>query len=42
MCDVIQEEVPSQLEKLISAPVEEHPFMKPFLAEDKKVSDDAL
>ncbi|KAK7097542.1 hypothetical protein V1264_004500 [Littorina saxatilis] len=36
------EEVPSQLEKLISAPIEEHPFMKPFLAEDKKVSDDDL
>ncbi|KAK7473389.1 hypothetical protein BaRGS_00035362 [Batillaria attramentaria] len=36
------EEVPNQLDKLISVPIEEHPFMKPFMAEDKKVSDEDL
>ncbi|KAL8609309.1 hypothetical protein ACOMHN_060037 [Nucella lapillus] len=46
-CDMMMhrfsvEEVPDQLEKLITTPVEEHPFMKPFLDEDKKVSDEQL
>lgn len=36
------EEIPSQLEEMISTPVEKHPFMLPFTAEDKKVSDDDL
>jgi uncharacterized protein (DUF885 family) len=38
----VQEEVPHQLEELIDAPIEEHPFMQPFNKEDKKVSDDEL
>ncbi|XP_076467677.1 uncharacterized protein LOC143298678 isoform X1 [Babylonia areolata] len=46
-CDMMMhrfslEGVTDQLDKLITTPVEEHPFMKPFLAEDKKVSDDDL
>lgn len=35
-------DVPNQLQKMIMVPIEEHPLMKPFLSEDKKVSDDEL
>ncbi|PVD34570.1 hypothetical protein C0Q70_05846 [Pomacea canaliculata] len=35
------EEVPAQLDKLISAPVDEHPYLKPF-KDNKTVSDEDL
>ncbi|KAK7450691.1 hypothetical protein BaRGS_00039897 [Batillaria attramentaria] len=36
------EDVPSQLAELIAAPIEDHPLIKPFTAEDKQVSDEDL
>lgn len=36
-----EEEVPAQLDKLISAPVDEHPYLKPF-KDNKTVSDEDL
>lgn len=38
---LFQEEVPAQLDKLISAPVDEHPYLKPF-KDNKTVSDEDL